>query len=173
MAVPLSTIKNALKINYSDDDADLLRYRIAAIETVEQRTGRNLSVKPATMYIGAWSDVLLPAVPFQSVTSVGYTDSSNTAQTLDSSLYFVDFSAGPIPFLRFKSGLPATAEYSAIAINYQAGYDGPPEALVHCVIALVGGWYNNPEAFQAVGLQAVPMSVDFVLSLYDARNLCR
>ena len=34
----------------------------------------------------------------------------------------------------------------------------------YAVIALVGAWYNNPEAFQPIGLSTVPLSVEYILS---------
>jgi uncharacterized phiE125 gp8 family phage protein len=172
MAVPLSTIKNALKIDYSDDDADLLRYRLAAIEVVERRTGQSLTVKPNVQYLSTFTDALLPAVPFVAISSVNYTDADGNSQTLPSTEYAIDRSCGPLPIIRFSSA-PVTKWGTTIDIAYTAGYDGAPEALVHCIIALVGGWYNNPEAFQPIGLNPVPMSVEFVLSMYDARQFIR
>ena len=173
MSVPLSTIKNALKINYDDDDTDLIRYRIAATEVVEKRTGRNLSVKPEILYLSAFADCAIPAVPFVGATSVTYTATDGTASTLSSSLYWIDYTVGPIPYIRFLAGCPSIKDGTAIAFNYNAGHDGAPEPLVHCIIALVGGWYNNPEAFQVVGLSQVPLSVEFIMSMYDARNMIR
>jgi hypothetical protein len=53
------------------------------------------------------------------------------------------------------------------------GHDTLPDPLTHCVIALVGAWYNNPEAFQPIGLNVVPMSVEFILDTYQARSPLR
>ena len=46
MTVPLSTIKSALKIDYDDDDTDIVRLREAAISLVERRTQLLLSPPP-------------------------------------------------------------------------------------------------------------------------------
>jgi hypothetical protein len=48
-----------------------------------------------------------------------------------------------------------------------------PAEIVHCVIALVGAWYNNPEAFQPIGLSAVPMSVTYILETMSVRSMLR
>ena len=49
-------------------------------------------------------------------------------------------------------------------MNYTAGYYYVPNEIVHAIIALVGAWYNNPEAFQPIGLSVVPMSVEYIIS---------
>jgi hypothetical protein len=41
------------------------------------------------------------------------------------------------------------------------------------MIALVGHWYNNPEAAQPIGLQTVPMSVEAILDMYSIRSQLR
>ena len=76
------------------------------------------------------------------------------------------------PILRFLEW-PAIYEGTNITVSVDCGYQMLPNALVHCIIALVGGWYNNPEAFQPIGLSTVPMSVEYILSSYRARSLLR
>ena len=49
-------------------------------------------------------------------------------------------------------------------VNDLIGYSVVPNEVVHAVIALVGAWYNNPEAFQPIGLSTVPLSVEYILS---------
>ena len=48
-----------------------------------------------------------------------------------------------------------------------------PTDLTHCVIAIVGAWYNNPEAFQPIGLSVVPMSVEAILDMASVRTVLR
>jgi len=163
MSIPLSTIKSALKIDYADDDADLIRLREAALDLVERKTELVMSPRARTLYLATWRDTLLPDHPFNSLTSVQYQDSANATQTMPSSDYWVDRTDGPMVKLRFLEA-PAIYEGTAITVNYNAGYSVVPNEVVHAVIALVGAWYNNPEAFQPVGLATVPLSVEYILN---------
>lgn len=163
MTVPLSTIKSALKIDYSDDDTDLTRLREAAIALVERRTEMLLSPQARTLYLASWTDTLLPDHPFNSLTSVSYQNSSNATTTMPSSDYWIDRTDGPMVRLRFLEA-PAIYEGTAITVTYNAGYSAVPNEVTHAIIALVGAWYNNPEAFQPIGLTTVPLSVEYILS---------
>lgn len=172
MTVPLSTIKSALKIDYDDDDSDLTRLREAAISLIERRTTISLSPRAEVLYLPTWKDALIPAIPFVSITSVTYYNSSNVLTTTPGGDYWIDRSDGPVPLVRFLEA-PSIYEGTVVMVNYVAGYSAVPNDLVHCVIALVGGWYNNPEAFQPIGLQSVPMSVEFILAEHSARSSLR
>jgi uncharacterized phiE125 gp8 family phage protein len=163
MSIPLSTIKSALKIDYTDDDADLIRLREAAMALVERRTELALTPSARTLYLASWKDTLLPDHPFNSLTSVQYQNSSNATTTMPASDYWVDRTDGPMVKLRFLEA-PAIYEGTAITVTYNAGYSVVPNEIVHAVIALVGAWYNNPEAFQPIGLTTVPLSVEYILN---------
>mgnify|MGYP006282010243 CR=1 FL=1 len=172
MSIPLATIKNALKITYTEDDSELVRLREAAVALVERRTGVALERRTETLYLTAWVDALIPVAPFVSLASVQYTDSAGAVQTMPAADYWIDRSDGPNPILRFLA-MPARKEGTAITVTYTAGHLALPNEIAHCCIALVGAWYNNPEAFQNVGLTVVPLSVEFILETIDARSPMR
>lgn len=172
MSIPLSTIKSALKIDYADDDTTLLLYREAAEELVQRETGLHLSPGVRQMYLARWDDTSVPMLPFTSITKIEYQNAGNVNTLVPAGDYWVDRSDGPAPILRFLEW-PAIYEGTNITVSVDCGYQMLPNALVHCIIALVGGWYNNPEAFQPIGLSTVPMSVDYILSSYRARSLLR
>ena len=172
MAIPLSTIKSALKIDYDDDDLDLIRLRDAAASLVERRTGVSLSPTTATLYIASWSSTLIPGHPFTSVTSVAYTDSTGASATLPSTDWWIDRTDGPCPIIRFLEA-PALYEGTAITITYSCGYTSVPNELVHAQIALIGAWYNNPEALQPIALSVVPLSLEYILEQYSVRSPLR
>ena len=172
MTVPLSTIKSALKIDYDDDDLDLIRLREAASALVERRTQTVLSPSTRTMYLADWSDTLIAEHPFNSISAVEYYDGTNSKTTFPSSSYWIDRTQGPIPVLRFLDA-PGIYPGTAITVTYNAGYTSVPNELVHVIIALTGAWYNNPEAFQPIGLQTVPLSVQFILDNISTRSNIR
>jgi uncharacterized phiE125 gp8 family phage protein len=172
MTIPLSTIKSALKISYDDDDSDIVRLREAAIALVERRTGLFLHQRTESLYLNAWNDCIVPGVPFVSLTSIAYTDANGAAQTLAASDYWLDRSDGPAPYLRFLA-YPYRKDGTAIVATYVAGYSSIPNEITHACIALIGAWYNNPEAFQAVSLSVVPLSVEYILETVSARSVLR
>jgi uncharacterized phiE125 gp8 family phage protein len=172
MSVPLSTIKSALKIDYDTDDIELVRWREAAQDLCARATGLSFVKSAQVLYLPYFKDSLLPAQPFGALTSVTYANSSNTITTMAATEYWLDRTQGPVPMIRFLTS-PAMYPGTAITVNYSAGYDMVPAEIVHCVIALVGGWYNNPEAFQPIGLSAVPMSVTYILETMSVRSMLR
>ena len=172
MTVPLSTIKSALKIDYDDDDTDIVRLREAAISLVERRTQLLLSPQTSTQYLAKFEDTMLSAYPYSSLTTVVYANASHVTTTMPSTDYWVDKTQGPIPVLRFLEH-PAMKEGHAITVTYEAGYSSVPNELTHAIIALVGGWYNNPESVQPISLQTVPLSVEYILSNISTRSNLR
>lgn len=172
MSIPLSTIKSALKIDYSDDDTTLILYREAAEALVERETGLYMTPLARQMYLARFEDTAIPLLPFTSVTKVEYFNDANANTLMPVADYWLDRSDGPAPVLRFLEK-PTIYEGTNITVSVDCGYNQVPNALVHCIIALVGGWYNNPEAFQPIGLNPVPMSVDYILSSYRARSFIR
>ena len=172
MSIPLSTIKSALKIDYSDDDTTLILYREAAESLVSRETGLSLSPADRTMYLASFTDTAIPFLPFIQLKNVTYTNTADVVTVMPSTDWWMDMSDGPIPILRFLDA-PSIKEGTNITATVFSGYQEIPNELVHCVIALVGGWYNNPEAFQPIGLNAVPMSVDYILASYRARSFLR
>jgi len=163
MSVPLSTIKSALKIDYDDDDADLIRLRESAMSLIERRTELKLTPQACVLYLSSWKDTLLPDHPFNSLTSVTYYDGSNTLTTMPAGDYWVDRTDGPMVRIRFLEA-PGIYEGTAISVNYNAGYSSVPNEITHAVIALTGAWYNNPEAFQPIGLNNVPFSLEYIIA---------
>lgn len=172
MSVPLSTIKSALKIDYADDDTDLIRLREAASQLVERRTQIRLAPVKETLYLADWTDTMFPVHPFVGVVSVNYTNSAGGSVAVPAADYWLDRTQGPIPVLRFLER-PAIKEGTAILVEYNVGFDAVPDPLVHAIIAIVGAWYNNPEAFQPIGLQMVPMSVDHILDHWSTNSRMR
>jgi uncharacterized phiE125 gp8 family phage protein len=172
MSVPLSTIKSALKIEYDDDDIELTRLREAAQSLIERRTGLALTLRTSTLYLAAFTDMVIPEYPFVSATSVTYTDTAGASQTMATADYWVDKTDGPMPLLRFLTAYginPGTA----VTFTYQSGYDALPPEITHAVIALVGAWYNNPEALQPTMLTTVPMSLEYIIDSMSVRSLIR
>jgi uncharacterized phiE125 gp8 family phage protein len=172
MSVPLSTIKSGLRIDYDDDDTELTRLREAAESLVLRRTGLTIAPATKTLYVANWRAVIVPEHPYTSLTSVTYYDGTNTLTTMPSTDYWVDRTDGPMPVLRFLDA-PALYEGTAITVTYVAGYTVVPSELTHAIIALVGHWYNNPEAASVIQLNHVPMSLEYIIDNIGVRSPLR
>ena len=172
MSVPLSTIKTALKIDYDDDDTDLIRLRDAAASMIERETGLKLTPQAQPLYLAKFADTTVPFVPFTSVASVTYYDDSNALTTMPSADWWIDRSEGPLPVLRFLE-FPSIYEGTNITASVNCGYSQLPNEIVHAQISCVGHWYNNPEAFQPIGLSAVPMSLQYIIESFRVREMMR
>lgn len=170
--VPLATIKSALRIDYTADDEELTRLRDAAASFVERRTQLVLRPAAQSLYLAGFVDTLIPAHPFNSLTSVTYYDASNVLTTMPSTKYWIDRTQGPMPVLRFLEA-PVVKEGTAITVAYSAGYAALPSEIVHAIIGLTGHWYNNPEAAQPVALATVPLGVHYILENVSTRSNLR
>lgn len=172
MAVSLATVKTALKIDYTDDDAELTRLIGVATSWVEYYTGIKLTQATRTMYLREFARTAFADYPYVSTTSVTYTDSAGAVQTMVAGTdYWVDL-AGDIKALEFINS-PATKEGTLITVTYVAGYSTEPNEVVQAIISLVGLYYNNPEAAQPVGLTTVPLGGQFMLEHLRIRGTFR
>ena len=172
MSVPLSTIKSALKIDFDDDDKDILRLREAAVSLIERRTQLSLTPVTLPLYLKEFKDGLIPAHPFGSVSLIQYRDQLNAPQTMPATDYWLDLTEGTMPVLRFLE-VPVIYPGTMVTVFYVAGYTALPNDLVHAIIALVGHWYNNPEAASPISLSTVPLSMGFILDNLSTRSNIR
>lgn len=160
MSVTLSTLKKALKIDYTTDDQELLRLRDAAISWISEYTGLSLQSKSKTQYLQYWMRTRINTYPFNTITSVTYVDANNVEQTMTD--YWIDRSDEPSVYVNFLE-YPSTYEGTQIQLTYTTGYGTLPPEIEQVVIALVGAWYNNPEATAPITLSVVPLSAMFIL----------
>jgi len=172
MAVSLSTVKTALKIDYTDDDTELNRLIGVATSWVEYYTGIKLTQATRTMYLREFARTAFADYPYVSTTSVTYTDGSGATVTMTSGTdYWVDLS-GDIKAIEFLNE-PSIKEGTLITVTYVAGYSTEPNEVVQAIISLVGLYYNNPEAAQPVGLTTVPLGGQFMLEHLRIRGTFR
>jgi uncharacterized phiE125 gp8 family phage protein len=172
MAVSLSTVKAALKIDYTDDDTELTRLIGVATSWVEYYTGIKLTQATRTMYLREFARTAFADYPYVSTTSVTYTNGSGATVTMTSGTdYWVDLS-GEIKAIEFLNE-PSIKEGTLITVTYVAGYSTEPNEVVQAIISLVGLYYNNPEAAQPVGLTTVPLGGQFMLEHLRIRGTFR
>ena len=162
MAVTLAQLKSALKIDYTTDDAELMRIKDAVVDFIQEYTGISLESQANVMYAPYWMKMRLDIMPLNAITSVQYYNSTNTLTTMPASDYFLIKSNPPSVYINF-SEFPAIYENTEIIITYTSGYGTNPKQLDQAVIAIAGHWYNNPEAGAPISIQTVPLSAQFIL----------
>jgi uncharacterized phiE125 gp8 family phage protein len=163
MAIALSTVKAALRIDYTADDTELTRLISAAVAWVEKYCGFSLSSASRTMYLRDWKDTVYAVQPVTAQVSIAYTDTSGGSQLLTSGTDYYWDQSGPVSVLRFLGEPPAMKDGTLATVIYTGGYATEPDEVVQTVISLVGGWYNNPEATAPVALSTVPLGCQYML----------
>ena len=169
----LDAIKAALKIRTSADDGDLVRLIASAIAVVEESTGRALRAGTGVYYVDRIRRVRIPIVPITSITSVVYTDDTTGLDvTVSSNVWYESRVLNPYRsvIIRANVSLPSNVRENTVRINYVTGAAVIPAGLDQAIVALVGAWYNNPEASSPIRLEDVPFSFKMLLQLYQVNG---
>tara|TARA_R110002096_G_scaffold187982_3_gene367719 strand:+ start:236 stop:769 length:534 start_codon:yes stop_codon:yes gene_type:complete len=150
----LTQVKTHLRVDGSDDDAELTLLLSAARAHVESRTNRQLMQATYQMTFDRWPAggvATLRMPPLLSVTSVTYYDESAVSQTLSASKYHVDTASEPgrIVLDDGESWPALDVRPAAATITFVAGVasaDDVPDAAKLATLQLVGHWFENREA---------------------------
>jgi uncharacterized phiE125 gp8 family phage protein len=172
MTIPLSQIKATLRIDFDDDDAALIRLRETALSLIERRTQLLLTPGTRTQYLASFKDAMLTGFPFLSLTSVVYYDQLNAATTMPATDYWLDLSEGSFPILRFSAN-PTIYKNTQPVVTYTAGYSVIPNEVTMAALCLIGYWYQNPNAADAVSISSAPLSLEYILDIISTRSMLR
>lgn len=157
-AEPMLTLDDAkahLRVDHSDED-ELITGLIAAAEAhldgYGGTLGRALITQTWAVEFQAFRTRLdLPLAPLQSAT-IQYYDSTNTLQTLSSSIYAVlSDGLGPYVTLKYNQQWPQTyTRDDAVKVTWVAGYgataESVPAAIRSAILMLVAHLYDNRSA---------------------------
>lgn len=197
--ITLAAAKAHLRVSIPDEDDVITRMLRGARAKVESDSGRALMpstwlmaldrfpLLPNSQYspgnpniqtpvvnnvwpldASAWA-IVLPRSPLIAVTSIQYTATDLSTQTMDPSTYLVDSLSEP-PRLSPPAGAfwPATVwKMGAVQVTFQAGYataDLVPEELIDAIYLLLGHRYENREAVTQGTMTAVPMGYDSLIA---------
>lgn len=171
LPIPLDVLRTRLRIEVESDDTDLASLSIAAGELIERETGVLLRSQSIAEKIVAWKRTPLRKGPVTSVTSVTYTDTNGATQTLPTDEWFT-LEDDELIVLDFDTSA-VVKDNTQPTVNYVAGYTDVPHALQQCIVALVGAWYNNPEASNVAALAEVPLAYRHIIAHYSHRSPIR
>lgn len=137
--VTIEEIKDWLRVEGVDDEADLLALRADAELAVEEAINRPLMTQTWELVLDAFPSgpIEIPMSPLESITSVTYTDVDGNSQTWDSSEYVVvrAYASAPRPpdaargLIEPGSGFayPSTQDVpEAVVIRFVCGYGTTP-----------------------------------------------
>lgn len=143
-------------LNSGDEDGYLSLLIAAAVEVLEQLTGRAFISRNIRMFLDNWPEdgiIELPLSPVSAVTALNYFDYSTEVSTNGLTLFEQDYQDQDLaPRLVPVSEvvLPIVQDkLNAITIDFTAGYgDSPneiPPRIKQCILFLVAHWYSCRE----------------------------
>jgi uncharacterized phiE125 gp8 family phage protein len=168
--VSLVEARRHLRVLHDDDDADIEAIIDAAIAAIEGPNGIGIALSPQTWRLSLDHfpcEIVVPLGPVTAVTSVGYTDSSGSPQTVAGLRFDLDESPLRIWPARDKAWPETYCEPGAVKVTFVCGYASLPQDLRWAILLLVGHFYENREAV-TYDLKAVdlPMGVASILERY-------
>ena len=165
-------LKKHMRVTIPDEDDLIAGYLAAAQLYVEENYDRALMPQTWDHTLDAfpWAgqEIELPIWPLQSVTSITYTDFTNTPTVWPSSNYFVDAVSKPgRVVLASSQAWPSVTLRSAnaVVIRYIAGYadqNSVPWNTKTALMLLVENWYENREPIMAQR-GVVPAEIEFTV----------
>lgn len=168
--ITLEEAKLHLRVVETDEDPLIERLIAAARGMLEQRTNRRLMLQTIEFAVPCFgAGIFLPAAPFASVDSVGYTDPDGAAQTWPESSYFVyDYVEPAAITVAWGSTWPQTRAGSLVVVRAQVGYataaDVPAELKMWMLLAITA-LYDNRAAVVA-GVSVTELPPDFMSLLW-------
>jgi uncharacterized phiE125 gp8 family phage protein len=166
----LAEVKMHLRLEYGEDDADVLRMIRVARQMAEGRTGRALMPQTLTFAADEFCGTIkVPRPPLRNLDSIKYVDANGATQTLDPAAYRLDgFQDPPRISAAYGAPWPATRDQtSAVQVQYQAGYADAasvPEPIRQWMLLAIGAMYENRESLSA-GVQVYALPEQFMYDL--------
>lgn len=174
-ATPLLTLEQAkvqCRVDIADDDVLLAELVSVATAHVEDLTGRTLrSTQFRAHFPGlpqATAPLMLPRSPAVSVEAISYTraDGSTGSMADADRLLVAPDHVGwivPAPGQSWPTDVQA-AHPLAVQIEFTAGHDPAPPAVVHAVKLLVGHLYEHREASTPEALRELPLGLSALIT---------
>ena len=145
-------MKKHLRIDEDDEDSLLADYLEAAERQVETELAIGLMEQTLVLRLDWFPArrIRLPRPPLSSVTSITYTDTNGTSQTLATDQYTVNTFTTPGEIVEaWGKSWPATRDVpNAVVVTYVTGYAQPedvPQMVRNAILLSAGDLYWNRE----------------------------
>ena len=151
--ISLQEAKEHLNLEHTGDD-DLVETIVADVtaryDGITGIMGRALRTQTVVLYLDAWpSEIMLPLPPFQSITSVTYTDSDGNSQTLAADQYRTTMRNGVTYIIpAYNVTWPTVrGDTDCIQITWVCGYGSKavPGPIKRAMLLEVGDAYEHRE----------------------------
>jgi len=176
--VTLAEVKSQRNIIDVYSDSELTRLISATRQYVEGYTGRALITQTVDLFLDEFEQKIeIPRPKLQSITTVKYTDTAGTQQTLDASEYTVvtNSTVGYVMPSYNNDWPDIRVVPEAVEIRFIAGYGDAstdvPEDLRQAIFILLGMWHENTEDAQPFTLNQIPIGTRAILDAYRVFNL--
>lgn len=175
--VTTAEAKTHMRVSTSDDDTYVGTLITVARKHVENIVGRALINQTWNYYLPCFpydaGYIEIPIGNLSSVSSIKYTNSSNSETTWTASNYIVDTYNTPGRIvLAYNQTWPSFVEkpVNAVNIEFVAGYGSSaanvPEGIKHAMLLLIEHWFNNREMLTDLNMKEIPETVNALLSPY-------
>lgn len=151
--ITLAEVRQYLRLPEQEaEDTLLLSLITSARSYCEHYTRRALGEQTLELYLDRFTSadpIELPCPPLQSVTEIGYKDSTGEETILSTSDYLVDVDCEPgriLPAVGTNWPVFTPFPTSPIRIRFVAGYEELPVSIRLAMLLLIGHWYENREA---------------------------
>lgn len=174
--VTAAEFKTHARIYHTQDDAYIATLILSATQVIEHETRRALINRAFTLQLQGFPDdgeIVLPRSPLSTVTSVTYTDTAGTTQTVSSGDYHT-YSVNGVGRVMLKStaSWPSTQGTGNldVSVTFTAGYGATsasvPAALRHAVLLQATHLYDNRAAVAPTQLYEIPRAVERLIVQY-------
>jgi len=173
--VTLQEAKDQLRITSEDDDVYLAGLIDKAEQYVERQTERQLRTATWTLTLDEFPDEIeLRVLPIATITSIVYTDSNGTSQTLAAASYQTEKTSPDVPArIQPAYGLtwPSTRSdtLGAVVVTFTAGYGAAsavPVLYRHAILLVIAHWFQLREPLNIGNIvNPLPHALDSLLSL--------
>jgi uncharacterized phiE125 gp8 family phage protein len=155
-----------------EDDPLIEALIVAARQVCELHLDRALITQTWDLHLDEWphgpwggqlGGIVLPRPPLQSITSITYTDTNGSLQTVPLANYYVRTGTpGEVSPIFGEFWPSARYQRDAIHVRFVAGYgtaSAVPQCIKQAMLLLIAHWYRNREA--TVNTGAVPQKLEW------------
>ena len=171
--ITVADLKSHLRVDHSDEDTLIEALRDTAIAWIEDYCNTRLGDVTAVGYLDFFYNARFPVGPVNSITSVTYTDTSNTTQTLNAANYWFDIKTKSARITFDNAPDLYDDTFHAVQINMNLGYAEAdvPQPMLHAIRLLVGHLYENRQQVISGGnvIRELPLGIHALVSPY--RNI--
>lgn len=162
--VTLAEAKLHCKVDAADDDALITALIVAAREQAEHRTGRALVTQTLELALDAFpgSEIELPRIPAQSISSVKYLDGAGVLQTIDPASYALENYGSQQHWVIQASDYAwpdSLTSANAVKVQYVAGYGAAaavPASIKAWMLLSISAMYSQRDAVSETELYEMP-----------------